>query len=173
MIFVRQTSAAVVLATLTLSLQCAGMAALIDWARTSLTPDTHRQGRLRSTVFILRFTTAIVALQVLQILLWACFYRWFCFSFWESAFYFSMASYTTVGSGNEVLPRMWRTLGPVESVVGVLMCGLSAGFLFAIVTRLIGSNRGSQPNSRIRLPSLDPRRSSNRTGGRLHCRMHR
>ncbi len=37
-----------------------------------------------------------------------------------------------------VLPQMWRILGPVESVVGVLMCGLSASFLFAMVTRLVG-----------------------------------
>lgn len=141
MIFIRQTIGAVVLVTITLSLQCAGMAALIGWAKTSLAPDIHRHGRLRSAVFILRFTTAIVALQVFQILLWACFYRWFCFPLWESAFYFSTASYTTVGYGDVVLPRMWRTLGPLESVVGVLMCGLSASFLFAIVTRLIGSDR--------------------------------
>ena len=32
---------------------------------------------------------------------------------------------------------MWRTLGPVESIIGVLMCGLSASFLFAIVSRLV------------------------------------
>jgi Ion channel len=56
---------------------------------------------------------------------------------WESAFYFSTASYATVGYGDVVLPQMWRTLGPVESIIGVLMCGLSAGFLFAIVSRLI------------------------------------
>jgi hypothetical protein len=35
---------------------------------------------------------------------------------------------------------MWRTLGAVESVVGVLMCGLSASSLFAMVTRLVGSD---------------------------------
>jgi hypothetical protein len=32
---------------------------------------------------------------------------------------------------------MWRTLGPLESIIGVLMCGLSASFLFAIVSRLV------------------------------------
>ena len=32
---------------------------------------------------------------------------------------------------------MWRTLGPLEGIIGVLMCGLSASFLFAIVTRLV------------------------------------
>jgi hypothetical protein len=36
-----------------------------------------------------------------------------------------------------ILPQMWRTLGPVESIIGVLMCGLSASFLFAIVSSLV------------------------------------
>lgn len=49
-------------------------------------------------------------------------------------------SYTTAGSGEVVLPRTWRTVGPVEGVVGILMFGLSASFLFAIVTKLVGSH---------------------------------
>jgi hypothetical protein len=32
---------------------------------------------------------------------------------------------------------MWRALGPVERIIGVLMSGLSASVLFAIVTRLV------------------------------------
>src|SRR5216683_6269623 len=128
---------AVVLVTLTLSLQCAGMAALIAWGRTSLAPDVHRLGPIRSALLMVRFITAFIGLHVLEILLWAGFYRWLCFPLWESAFYFSAASYATVGYGDVVLPWMWRTLGPVESIIGVLMCGLSASFLFAIVTRLV------------------------------------
>ncbi len=139
MIFVREASAAVVLVTLTLSLQCAGMAALIAWGRTSLAPDVHRLGPIRSALLMVRFITAFIGLHVLEILLWAGFYRWLCFPLWESAFYFSAASYATVGYGDVVLPQMWRTLGPVESIIGVLMCGLSASFLFAIVTRLVDS----------------------------------
>ena len=42
--FVREAGAAVVLVTLTLSLQCAGMAALISLAKPSLAPDDLRQG---------------------------------------------------------------------------------------------------------------------------------
>jgi voltage-gated potassium channel len=79
----------------------------------------------------------MIALHLFEILLWAWFYRWQCFPSWESAFYFSTTSYSTVGYGDLVLPRMWRNLGPVESLTGVLMCGLSASFLFAIVTRLV------------------------------------
>jgi hypothetical protein len=50
MIFVREASAAVVLVTLTLSLQCAGMAALISFAKPSLAPDDLRLGPIRSAL---------------------------------------------------------------------------------------------------------------------------
>ena len=137
MIFVREASAAVVMVTLTLLLQCTGMAALISWGRTSLAPEVHRLGPVRSAMLMVRLITAFIVLHIFEILLWAAFYRWLCFPLWESAFYFSAASYATVGYGDVVLPWMWRTLGPVESIIGVLMCGLSASFLFAIVSRLI------------------------------------
>jgi voltage-gated potassium channel len=133
--FAREACAAVVLVALTLTLQCAGMAALIAWGKTNLAPD-HKLGLFRSALLMVRFITAFVVLHILEILLWAGFYRWVCFPLWESAFYFSTSSYATVGYGDIVLPQSWRTLGPVESIIGVLMCGLSASFLFAIVTRL-------------------------------------
>ena len=50
---------------------------------------------------------------------------------------FRSANYSTVGAGDILLQRTWRLLGPAESVTGVLMCGLSAAFLFALVTWLI------------------------------------
>ena len=86
---------------------------------------------------MVRLMTAFIVLHLFEILLWAAFYRWLCFPLWESAFYFSTSSYATVGYGDIVLPQLWRTLGPVESIIGVLMCGLSASFLFAIVSRLV------------------------------------
>src|ERR1700730_8464615 len=137
MIFLREGGAAIVLVTLTLSLQCTGMAAVIAWARPSFAPSVFRLGPIRSAMLMMRLMTAFIVLHVLEILLWTVFYRWLCFPFWESAFYFSAASYATVGYGDVVLPHMWRTLGPVESIIGVLMCGLSASFLFAIVTRFV------------------------------------
>jgi len=39
-------------------------------------------------------------------------------SLWEPSFYFSATSYSTVGYGDIVPPRVWRLLGPVESVTG-------------------------------------------------------
>ncbi|HVP00231.1 MAG TPA: potassium channel family protein [Bryobacteraceae bacterium] len=137
MAFVRQASAAAFLVMLTLSFQSVGMAALIHWGRAHFARATQRLSPLHATMILVRFTSLMFCLHILQILLWAAFYRWNCFPSWESAFYFSTTSYSTVGYGDLVLPRTWRTLGPVESVTGVLMCGLSASLLFAIVTLLV------------------------------------
>jgi voltage-gated potassium channel len=145
MSFVRQASAAAILVTLTLWFQCAGMGALIHWGRDHLARSIQQAGPLGSAVLLVRFTNLIICLHLLEILLWAWFYRWFCFPSWEVSFYYSTTSYSTVGYGDVLLPRMWRTLGPIESVTGVLMCGFSVSLLFAIVTRLV--ERGRQLSS--------------------------
>ena len=137
MIFVQQTGIAIPLITLTLILQAGGMVALIEWIKAQFPNGIHQLGVLRSFLLVVRFTTLLVCLHMSEILLWAWFYRWKCFPTWEAAFYFSVANYSTVGSGDLFLKQMWRTIGPIESVTGVLMCGLSAGFLFAVVNRLI------------------------------------
>ena len=53
-----------------------------------------------------------------------------------AALYFSAVTYTTTGYGDLVLPEGWRLVGGVEALTGILMCGLSTGFFFAIVNRL-------------------------------------
>lgn len=138
MSFVRLAGAAILLATLTVCCQCAGMAVLIDCIRRHIERGMDKMSAPRSTWFMIWCTTLLITLHMLQILLWAVFYRWFCFPSWESSLYFSTTSYSTVGYGDVVPPQTWRMLGPVESVSGVLMCGLSVSLLFALVTRLVG-----------------------------------
>src|SRR5579863_9190835 len=132
------------LITLTLWLQSAGVAALIAWVRPALAGDAHQIRGLRTAALIVRFAAVVVLLHGMEILLWACFYRWRCLPSWDSAIYFSASSYSTLGCNDVGLPSKWRTLGPLESVIGVLMCGISVSLLFAIVTRLI--NREERPS---------------------------
>ena len=61
------------------------------------------------------------------------------------AVYFSFVTITTVGYGDVTLPLKWRMLGPLESMTGVLMCGISASLLFAIATRLVGRAPSAGP----------------------------
>jgi voltage-gated potassium channel len=152
--FVRQAGAAVILVTLTLWLQCAGMAILIDLARTYIARSTKGLSAWRAAGLICRFSGVTIVLHLLQILLWATFYRLYCFPTWEACFYFSGSSYSTVGYGDVVLPRVWRALGPVESITGVLMCGMSVSALFAIATRLVAAEIKSLGESGILSPEI-------------------
>src|SRR6202045_1213729 len=125
------------LITVTLWLQSAGVAILIAWVRRALEGDMQQIGAFRSAALIVRLAAAVVVLHGMEILLWASFYRWRCLPSWDSAIYFSASSYSTLGCSDVSLPSSWRPLAPLESVIGVLMCGISVSLLFAIVTRLI------------------------------------
>jgi len=141
MLLLHQLAAAFLLVTLTMWLECGGIATLITWARRAVAGDIHKLGAFRSAALVVRVTTAVIALHGLQVLVWAGCYRWLCLPSWESALYFSATSYTTVGYGDIILPSKWRMLGPIESILGILMCGLSVSLLFAIATRLMGNER--------------------------------
>ena len=132
-----QAAAAVLLLILTLCLQCAGVAALVEWLRGVTVGGARAIGPVRSAVLVVKSTIAIIILHGLVILLWASFYRLQCFPSWELSFYFSSSSYATVGYGDVTLPSRWRLLGPLESMAGVLMCGVSVCLLFATITRLV------------------------------------
>ncbi|HEX2713872.1 MAG TPA: potassium channel family protein [Candidatus Acidoferrales bacterium] len=143
MILLRQIGVAVLLVSLTLLLQVSGVTALIEWLKRILTRDVDKHGPTYSATLVVESTVAIVLLHGLAILLWAGFYRSLCFGSGEVAFYFSASSYSTVGYGDVVLPPDWRLLGPLESVTGVLMCGISVSVLFALVTRLLDRDKQS------------------------------
>jgi hypothetical protein len=79
----------------------------------------------------------IVLLHLAEIAVWAAFYLWReAMPDLPSALYFSAVTYTTTGYGDIVLAEGWRLLGAVEALTGILMCGWSTGFFFAIVNRL-------------------------------------
>ena len=143
--FLHRIGAELLLITLTLWLQSAGVAALMAWVRRALGRETRKIGAFHSAALLVRLATAVVVLHGLEILLWAGFYRWRCLPSWSSAMYFSASSYSTLGCSDVSLPSNWRALGPLESVMGVLMCGISVSLLFAIVTRLINREERSPP----------------------------
>jgi len=86
---------------------------------------------------IMRTAWLLLFFHALEIGMWAFFFRYaHCFPDVESAFYFSGSTYTSVGYGDLLLPTRWRLLGPIESLTGMLMCGLSASAFFALITRI-------------------------------------
>jgi hypothetical protein len=145
MTFLQQSGAAVLLVLITLTIQCGGAAALIIWIR-NIPRETQKVRVFHCAALVMQTTVAVLMLHGIVILLWAGCYRWLCLPSWESGFYFSASSYATVGYGDVILPSKWRLLGPLESMVGMLMAGVSIGLLFAAVTHLVdGPSRSPLP----------------------------
>lgn len=96
--------------------------------------------RIRSTytpLLLIIVFSFVIGLHVVEASLWAVFYKSAgLFADFETCLYFSLGSYSTVGYGDAVLPYKWRLLGTVEAISGVLFCGISASFFFAIVNAL-------------------------------------
>jgi len=89
---------------------------------------------------LLRIIWWLVVLHLAEIAIWGLFYHWRgCFSDTETAFYFSASTYTTLGYGDVLLAKPWRMLGAIESLMGVLMFGLSTGYFFIVVGRIYQS----------------------------------
>src|SRR5213075_2403235 len=105
--------------------------------RTAVQPD-HRFWRM--TWLVIRTVSWLIIIHVIEIAVWALFFWWQkCLPDAESSFYFAGVTYTTVGYGDLVLPKEWRLFGPIEGLTGILMCGLSTGFFFAIVSRVFAA----------------------------------
>ena len=92
------------------------------------------------TWFLIRITWILLLIHAVEITVWGLFYFWEgCLPTFSAAVYFSGVTYATVGYGDLVLPQSWRMLAPIEGLTGILMCGLSTGLFFAVVTRLFSS----------------------------------
>lgn len=97
----------------------------------------ERIGFLYSGFLLTSVFSAMMVLHMIAAAIWAVFYlQSGLFENFETSLYFSLQSYSTVGYGDVALPQRWRLLGTIEGISGVLLCGLSAGFLFAIVTTI-------------------------------------
>ena len=100
--------------------------------------DLERTASSRQfAVLIVTLFAGILFLHLIQTSLWAVFYyTQNLFSDFETSLYFSMVSFTTIGYGDVLLPRHWRLLGVIEGFSGVLLCGVSTAFIFAVINAM-------------------------------------
>ena len=79
------------------------------------------------------FVAHLVAIGVWATLFMLCGeFRAFAMAYDHSA-----VNYTTLGYGNVIMTPSWRLLGPLEAATGMLMFGVSAAIVFAVIQRLI------------------------------------
>ena len=134
----RQILVAFILVSINVSIHATGMVALFQWV-IGMRPRIEKKFGPPDEIWLLiRIFAVIISLHLAQICAWAGFYTlWGGLENFESALYFSVSSYTTIGYGDVVLPPKWRLLGGIEGVTGVLMFGWSTGGIFAVASRLL------------------------------------
>jgi len=111
----------------------------VTWALRKVHPYAGEVHRFWRATWLFIFVAAwMILLHLVEIIVWATFYWWKgAMPDLQTAVYFSAVTYTTTGYGDLVLPEDWRLVGGVEALTGILMCGWSTGFFFAIVSRMI------------------------------------
>ena len=125
---------ALCLMALCVAIHASGVTSALRWVRSgSYSPQQF----WRLTWFFICVAGWMILLHLGEISVWALVYFWRgAMADLPSAFYFSAVTYTTTGYGDLVLPGEWRLVGGVEALTGILMCGWSTGFFFAVVSRV-------------------------------------
>ena len=58
----------------------------------------------------------------------------------ETAFYFSMVTFTTLGYGDVVLTGQWRTLASIQAANGVIVFGWTTALIFYFIQKIYQSD---------------------------------
>ena len=127
---------AVALLATCVTVQSLGMLVLIRWLSRVRGVLESRSTYLR-VALLLRLFVGIVLLHLVQVGLWAVvFCRAQELPNVDTALYFSLAAYTTIGFGDVVVGPGWRVLAGIEGLTGILLVGWSTAFVFAVVHRM-------------------------------------
>jgi hypothetical protein len=121
-----------------LIIHVAGILLMAEWLLRRRDDLARTASAKQLAVLIVTLFAGIMCLHIIQTSLWAVFYYVKdLFSDFETSLYFSMVSFTTLGYGDVLLPRKWRLLGVIEGFSGVLLCGVSTAFIFAVVNAML------------------------------------
>jgi hypothetical protein len=114
-----------------------GFTAAIEWflKHEHLWPG-RRAGPLRFILLLVAMTLWLLASISIAIWLWAlCLLRLDVLHDVETAVYFSMVSFTTLGFGDIVLVKEWRILSGMMAANGLLIFGLTTAVLMDFLSR--------------------------------------
>lgn len=116
-------------------LHALGLTQAMRWIGRSLVGRGHTyREQLRLLIAVAAWT---VLVHLVEIAVWAAYFTsQGAMPDMDTALYFSAVTYTTTGYGDLTLPERWRLVGGIEALTGILMCGWSTAFFFAIVSRI-------------------------------------
>lgn len=112
------------------------VALLFRWFHRIHLPPTHTF--IHAAWILVRVAWWTVLAHLLEVAVWAmAFVKIGALPDLDTAAYFSLVTYTTVGYGDVLLPAGWHVLAGIEGLTGILMAGWSTGVLFGVVSRMV------------------------------------
>ena len=101
---------------------------LRQWAPTALAE------RPADILVVVAAICGLFAAHIGETAIWATFYwRLGQLPSFGDSWYFAGTSHTTLGYGDLVLKKPWRSLGPISAINGLLTFGCSTAFLFLVL----------------------------------------
>jgi len=91
------------------------------------------------TIYVISMIMVILFIgHLVQVAIWAVLFMSVGeFSDFLTAYYHSMVNFASLGYGDIVMSEHWRLLGAIESCIGVLMFGVSAGAMLSIMSYIL------------------------------------
>ena len=147
-----EISIALVIVFVCLALHVAGLLFIAEWLLQNRQHFERPRARIHFSMLMVILFSGIMLLHVAETAVWAVFYySRELFQDFETSLYFSLVSYTTIGYGDVLLPRKWRLLGAIEGVSGVLVCGFSTAFIFAVMNAMFKARMRQQSQLSVEL----------------------
>jgi hypothetical protein len=94
-------------------------------------------GRRSRMLAMITIVMALFTIITAEVWLWAGVYVWLgAFTDIETALYFSVVTFSTLGYGDVVPDAEWRLMAAMEAINGFLLVGWSTAYLVAAGTRV-------------------------------------
>lgn len=101
----------------------------------------HR--KLKTAISIISVTLWLLIAHSIAVWMWAIMFLWLdTFADLETALYFSIVSFTTLGFGDIILPVETRLLSGLSAANGMIAFGLSTAFLVEFLMRIRRARSG-------------------------------
>ncbi|MCG8445858.1 MAG: potassium channel family protein [Hyphomicrobiales bacterium] len=120
----------------TVVIQTFGLILLTDFVSRLVPSVTRRFGEAGKMITITLTVLGLFSIHLLQVNVWA-------FVFWgqrditdfETALYFSLVTFSTLGYGDILVAPQWRILAGLEGMNGFLLIGWSTAYLVSVSSR--------------------------------------
>jgi len=137
-----------VVVAVTVVIHAGGTIALLRFLKPHIGAIGKATGWFRTLRILIGTVLLLVAMHVIEILLWALVYLSLLpdgeLQSAEDAVYFSFVTFTTLGYGDIVLSGPWRIVSGIEAMNGVLLAGWSTAMLFTVVQKTWQMGRESE-----------------------------